>query len=98
MQLNDELIDVQSGDCILIRPGTRHRAIGQMKVLIVVFPLLITRPVAIVPLTFSVPLAVVRPVTNPPELTLTTLLPLTSKVFWILPLTFSVPPVAVVAP
>jgi mannose-6-phosphate isomerase-like protein (cupin superfamily) len=38
MQLNDELIDVQSGDCILIRPGTRHRAIGQMKVLIVVFP------------------------------------------------------------
>jgi mannose-6-phosphate isomerase-like protein (cupin superfamily) len=38
MQLNDELLDVRPGTCILIRPGTRHRAIGQMKVLIVVYP------------------------------------------------------------
>ena len=38
MQLNQELLDVQPGDCILIRPGTRHRAIGKMKVLIVVYP------------------------------------------------------------
>jgi mannose-6-phosphate isomerase-like protein (cupin superfamily) len=38
MQLNDEIIPVQPGDCILIRPGTRHRAIGKMRVLIVVFP------------------------------------------------------------
>lgn len=38
MQLNEEFIGVQPGDCILIRPGTRHRAIGQMKVLIVVYP------------------------------------------------------------
>ena len=38
MQLNEETIDVQPGDCILIRPGTRHRAIGRMKVLIVVYP------------------------------------------------------------
>lgn len=38
MQLNDETITVQAGDCVLIRPGTRHRAIGKMKVLIVVFP------------------------------------------------------------
>ena len=38
MQLNEEVIDVQPGDCILIRPGTRHRAIGRMKVLIVVYP------------------------------------------------------------
>ena len=38
MQLNEEFIDVQPGDCLLIRPGTRHRAIGQMKVLIVVYP------------------------------------------------------------
>lgn len=38
MQLNDETVEVQPGDCILIRPGTRHRAIGKMNVLIVVFP------------------------------------------------------------
>ncbi len=38
MQLNDELIDVHPGMCIMIRPGTRHRAVGQMKVLIVVYP------------------------------------------------------------
>ena len=38
MQLNEDVIDVQPGDCILIRPGTRHRAIGRMKVLIVVYP------------------------------------------------------------
>lgn len=38
MQLNDELIDIRPGMCILIRPGTRHRAVGKMKVLIVVLP------------------------------------------------------------
>ena len=38
MQLDDEVIDVQPGMCILIRPGVRHRAIGRMKVLIVVLP------------------------------------------------------------
>ena len=38
MQLNDEIVSVQPGTCIMIRPGTRHRAIGKMKVLIVVFP------------------------------------------------------------
>lgn len=38
MQLNDEIVDVHPGMSILIRPGTRHRAIGKMKVLIVVFP------------------------------------------------------------
>lgn len=38
MQLNDERFDVHPGTCIMIRPGTRHRAIGRMKVLIVVFP------------------------------------------------------------
>jgi mannose-6-phosphate isomerase-like protein (cupin superfamily) len=38
MQLNDEIIDVHPGLCILIRPGVRHRAIGKMKVLIVVLP------------------------------------------------------------
>jgi mannose-6-phosphate isomerase-like protein (cupin superfamily) len=38
MQLNDEVLDVRPGTCIMIRPGTRHRAIGRMKVLIVVYP------------------------------------------------------------
>ena len=38
MQLDDELLDVRPGTCIMIRPGTRHRAVGRMKVLIVVFP------------------------------------------------------------
>ena len=38
MQLNDEVIELHPGMCILIRPGTRHRAIGNMKVLIVVLP------------------------------------------------------------
>lgn len=38
MQLDDEVIDVHPGMCIMIRPGVRHRAIGKMKVLIVVLP------------------------------------------------------------
>jgi quercetin dioxygenase-like cupin family protein len=38
MQLDDEVIDVRPGMCVLIRPGVRHRAIGKMKVLIVVLP------------------------------------------------------------
>lgn len=38
MQLNDEFVDVHPGMCIMIRPGTRHRAVGRMKVLIVVLP------------------------------------------------------------
>lgn len=38
MQLNDHFIDVRPGMAVLIRPGTRHRAIGRMKVLIVVLP------------------------------------------------------------
>jgi len=38
MQLNDEILDVHAGLCLLIRPGVRHRAIGRMKVLIVVIP------------------------------------------------------------
>ena len=38
MQLDDQFIDVRPGMSIMIRPGTRHRAIGEMKVLIVVFP------------------------------------------------------------
>ncbi len=38
MQLNDELVDVHAGMCVLIRPGTRHRAVGRMRVLIVALP------------------------------------------------------------
>ena len=38
MQLDEELIDVRPGMCVMIRPGTRHRAVGKMKVLIVVLP------------------------------------------------------------
>lgn len=38
MQLNDELIPVEPGMCVMIRPGTRHRAVGKMKVLILVLP------------------------------------------------------------
>lgn len=38
MQLDDQTISVKPGMSILIRPGVRHRALGQMKVLIVVYP------------------------------------------------------------
>lgn len=38
MQLDDEILPVHPGMCVMIRPGTRHRAIGRMKVLIMVLP------------------------------------------------------------
>ncbi len=38
MQLDDQLLSVAPGTCILIRPGTRHRAVGKMKILIFVVP------------------------------------------------------------
>ena len=38
MQLDDEVIAVRENMCILIRPGVRHRALGKMRVLIVVYP------------------------------------------------------------
>ena len=38
MQLDQETIPVRPGLCIMIPPGTRHRAVGKMKVLIVVYP------------------------------------------------------------
>ena len=38
MELNGESIPVKPGMCIMIRPGVRHRAVGRMTVLIVVFP------------------------------------------------------------
>lgn len=38
MQLGSDIIDVHPGMCVMIRPGTLHRAIGRMKVLILVLP------------------------------------------------------------
>ncbi|MEM1353852.1 MAG: cupin domain-containing protein [Planctomycetota bacterium] len=38
MQLDDERVEVGPGSTILIRPGCRHRAIGQMKILNVPIP------------------------------------------------------------
>lgn len=38
LQLDLERVPLEPGRCILIPPGVRHRAIGKMKVLIIVFP------------------------------------------------------------
>ncbi len=38
MQLDDELVPLRPGLCIYIPPGVRHRAIGEMTVLIFVVP------------------------------------------------------------
>ena len=38
MQLDNDRISLAPGMCVLIRPGVRHRAIGKMKVLILVLP------------------------------------------------------------
>ncbi|MBM3793459.1 MAG: cupin domain-containing protein [Acidobacteria bacterium] len=38
MELDDKVIAVRPGHCVLIPPGVRHRAIGRMRVLIVAMP------------------------------------------------------------
>jgi quercetin dioxygenase-like cupin family protein len=38
IQLDDDIIPLQPGRCIVIPPGVRHRALGVMKVLIIVVP------------------------------------------------------------
>jgi mannose-6-phosphate isomerase-like protein (cupin superfamily) len=38
MQLDDEMIEVRAGMCVVIPPGVRHRAIGRMRVLNIVLP------------------------------------------------------------
>ncbi len=38
MELDGRRIDVHPGMCIMIRPGVRHRAVGTMKILNLVFP------------------------------------------------------------
>ncbi len=38
MELDSARLPVKPGMCILIRPGTRHRAVGRMRVLIIAWP------------------------------------------------------------
>lgn len=38
IELDDQIIPVRPGVCVVIPPGVRHRAVGKMKVLIVVLP------------------------------------------------------------
>jgi len=38
MQLDEERVSIKPGMCILIPPGVRHRAIGKMKIINIVFP------------------------------------------------------------
>jgi mannose-6-phosphate isomerase-like protein (cupin superfamily) len=38
LQLDQRRVDLRPGICVMIPPGVRHRAIGKMKVLIVVAP------------------------------------------------------------
>ena len=38
MELDGDLVPVKPGMCIMIRPGVRHRAVGRMTVLIIVYP------------------------------------------------------------
>jgi uncharacterized protein YjlB len=38
MELDGHRREVAAGQAILIRPGVRHRAIGQMEVLVIVYP------------------------------------------------------------
>ncbi|MEX0676709.1 MAG: cupin domain-containing protein [Pirellulales bacterium] len=38
MELDGERVPIAPGMCVMIRPLVRHRAIGKMKVLVVVYP------------------------------------------------------------
>ena len=38
LQLNNEVVSVKQGMCVVIHPETRHRAIGKMTILNIVFP------------------------------------------------------------
>ena len=38
IQLDDDFVPVAPGKCIVIPPGVRHRAVGKMRVLILVMP------------------------------------------------------------
>ncbi len=38
MELDSEIVPVRAGMCVMIPPGVRHRALGKMTVLNIVFP------------------------------------------------------------
>jgi mannose-6-phosphate isomerase-like protein (cupin superfamily) len=38
MELDERRVNVQVGDCVVIPPQTRHRAVGAMTVLIIAYP------------------------------------------------------------
>jgi mannose-6-phosphate isomerase-like protein (cupin superfamily) len=38
MQLDEDILPIKPGMCIMIPPGVRHRAVGRMKVLIIAMP------------------------------------------------------------
>jgi mannose-6-phosphate isomerase-like protein (cupin superfamily) len=38
MEIDGQPVPLAAGRCILITPGVRHRAVGQMKVLVIVYP------------------------------------------------------------
>lgn len=38
MELDGRLIDVKPGMCVMIPPGVRHRAVGKMTILNIVYP------------------------------------------------------------
>lgn len=38
MELDDDVVPLRPGVCVMIPPGVRHRAVGAMRVLIVVVP------------------------------------------------------------
>lgn len=38
MQLDNDIVPIRAGSCILIPPGVRHRAIGRMRIINIVTP------------------------------------------------------------
>jgi hypothetical protein len=38
MELDGQKVPIAEGMCVMIRPLVRHRAIGDMKVLVIVYP------------------------------------------------------------
>ncbi|REK07461.1 MAG: cupin domain-containing protein [Planctomycetota bacterium] len=38
MELDGQQVPIRPGMCVLIRPGVRHRAIGKMKIVVIVYP------------------------------------------------------------
>jgi mannose-6-phosphate isomerase-like protein (cupin superfamily) len=38
LELNEERLPLRPGMCVLIRPGTRHRAVGELQILLISWP------------------------------------------------------------